>query len=411
MTQRVAGGRLGAALLAYVFAATLVVTLIPFRFAAPARYTLTWAGGWRDILANIALFIPLGFLFRFARPAGWLPVVAAVILALVASAAIETTQLYEPGRVASALDVATDGAGALIGVLAFDYLARRAGRGLTLVGRVGLQLPLMGLVYLLVPLLWLDALGAGKSQAVWLSALLGVIGAFIIGAVQREMFSPARIFRPWETALLAALWFALSAHPVFWYQPASAGAAAGVIGIIVLALGMKPARRRPAVKRFEVPVIRWTLPLYLGYMMMLAVWPPAEEVRSWSLSLGLDRSVASAGTLAILRLLEYVAAFTLLGYMVAELGSRWEEPASKVATRVLVVSVPLAALLEVLRAFHPDYGASIALFAGIIGASLYGAMVYHLARAHARELREASEMLDPGRRPSSASGELQAVQD
>jgi hypothetical protein len=96
-----------------------------------------------------------------------------------------------------------------------------------------------------------------------------------------------------------------------------------------------------------------------------------------------------------LRLIEYVAAFTLLGYMIAEMGSRREGDFRSTATRILLLAGPVALCFEALRAFHPNHGASVALLVGAVGGSLYGGLVYHLARAHAREARRATIYAPP----------------
>lgn len=67
------GTRLSLALLGYFVVVTLVITLVPFRFEMPDRLHVMLSGTVLDTSANVLLFLPLGFLFRLARPAGaWL---------------------------------------------------------------------------------------------------------------------------------------------------------------------------------------------------------------------------------------------------------------------------------------------------------------------------------------------------
>ncbi|HYH42861.1 MAG TPA: VanZ family protein, partial [Burkholderiales bacterium] len=88
--------RLGFALLAYMLAVTFIVTLLPFRFAWPAEWRVLLFGSPLDIFANVLLFVPLGFLFRLARPhAKSRTLLAAVAAGALASAAIETIQFFE----------------------------------------------------------------------------------------------------------------------------------------------------------------------------------------------------------------------------------------------------------------------------------------------------------------------------
>src|SRR3712207_3084836 len=57
------GARLGGAVLAFVAAVVGAITLQPFRFAWPARVEVMLWSGWFDALANVALFVPLGFVY------------------------------------------------------------------------------------------------------------------------------------------------------------------------------------------------------------------------------------------------------------------------------------------------------------------------------------------------------------
>lgn len=87
---------------------------------------LSWFGtGWIEFIANIVLFIPLGFLLTllFRRP--WL----GASLALTLSVAVELAQLLLPGRFASPRDVLANALGAALGALiAWLMFIRRSSR-------------------------------------------------------------------------------------------------------------------------------------------------------------------------------------------------------------------------------------------------------------------------------------------
>jgi VanZ family protein len=84
----------------------------------------------RDVLINIAAYIPLGFMLalglrRWLRPVA--AVTAGALLAVSVSIAMESVQMFLPARIASNLDVLTNGAGGLIGALAAPlFLPSRA---------------------------------------------------------------------------------------------------------------------------------------------------------------------------------------------------------------------------------------------------------------------------------------------
>jgi hypothetical protein len=64
------GAKLGTAVLAFVTGVIAVITLQPFAFAWPTRTSVElWTGPF-DPVANVALFVPLGFLFALTRAAG-----------------------------------------------------------------------------------------------------------------------------------------------------------------------------------------------------------------------------------------------------------------------------------------------------------------------------------------------------
>lgn len=78
-----------------------------------------------EVLANVALFVPAGFLLAIVVGRTWL----AIFLAVLGSVLIETGQLlYLPTRVSSLADVQHNGLGAIIGALCawpFLLLLRR----------------------------------------------------------------------------------------------------------------------------------------------------------------------------------------------------------------------------------------------------------------------------------------------
>jgi VanZ family protein len=85
-----------------------------------------------DVLVNVAAYVPLGFLLaRALVPALGIrrAVLAAAVLALLTSVAMECVQMFMPSRIASNVDVLTNGLGGLIGALAAPFFAptRRLG--------------------------------------------------------------------------------------------------------------------------------------------------------------------------------------------------------------------------------------------------------------------------------------------
>src|SRR3954451_19617687 len=73
-----------------------------------------------DVIVNIAAYVPLGFLLArafMARFSSARAVFIAAALACLFSVAMETIQMFMPARIASNVDVLTNGLGGLIGAL------------------------------------------------------------------------------------------------------------------------------------------------------------------------------------------------------------------------------------------------------------------------------------------------------
>jgi VanZ family protein len=85
---------------------------------------------FRDVLINVSAYVPLGFMLtlglrQWLRPAG--AVSAGALLSVGVSIAMESMQMFLPARIASNVDVLTNGAGGLIGALAAPlFLPSRA---------------------------------------------------------------------------------------------------------------------------------------------------------------------------------------------------------------------------------------------------------------------------------------------
>lgn len=398
------GSRLAGAFLAYLVGVTVLVTLVPFDFTLPRSAQLVWSGNLPDALANIAMFAPLGFLFRLTRAPRddrWAlqPLLAGVGFSL----AIEATQLLLPSRYCSPLDVVTNGAGAWLGALAHDGLTRRLRPAAALIGVLALELPLMGLVYLLIPLLWLSGLAAGTEQSrTVLSFLLGVLGAIVLGAVYRHRVSAAGTGGIGRFSLLAGTWFLAGALPGLVYHPGTV--LIMTVSIATLAALWVGARHREAPRidrRFEGETLRRVAPVLLLYLIALGGWPPWAPATPWHGELGLSGVWGAANTRQILRSLEHLAAFTVAGYVIAESRGRRESRFRASAGWVVLVAALVSALLEGMAARHPGAGASLLRGALATITALYGAGIYHLQRSHIRWLLRSSGASGPSPRQAT----------
>jgi VanZ family protein len=375
------GVRLGYALLGYMLGVTLIITLLPFHFRRPDEWRLMLGGDPVDVVANVLLFIPPGFFYRLAQPARRRSALRVLALGALVSLAIETAQLFEAMRNASLLDVAANAAGAWLGALAADRVASGGKAGGRLVGWLVLELPLMGLVYLLVPLLWIDALSPAAAAARGAMApLLAAFGALLLGGMQRHYFAPAGTSVPHRTAAFAALWFLAGAFPALAVRPADVVVCALGAGGLCWWYGALAPRASAVNRRFEASLLKLAAPFFAAYLVLVAIVPLRDGIGAWTLYTGFPD--AASHQIEIVRLLELVAAFTLVGYMVAEFGGRALRRYRDALPRLLAWAAALACALEVLWGFRAGHGASLARGSLLAAASLYGGWLYYLQREH-----------------------------
>lgn len=380
-------------LLAYAVAGTLVVTLAPFQFDYPGYAIIRVTSVPRDILLNVALFIPLGFLYRFARggPAdrSGLRVFG---LGVLLSLAIETAQVWEVERYTSLVDVLTNGTGAWLGALLYQRVARRLRQGDAPVGQFFLDLPLVGVLYLLIPVLGLNSAGVGRDAfRLVLTLLLGCFGGSVLGGLQRFRFGPHGRGSPARIALIAAVGFVLGASPLLARRPLALVLLAVAVGGWVR-LAARERAGDAGERRFELRVLRSAAPLFALYLLGLALAPLAAGVHGWSVTLAFPLSTGVKLHL-LARLLEGVAAFTLLGYLLAEAGGRRERSYRTELPRVMALIAVAAAVFEFARGWSRGSAASGAQLLVLLAAGAGGGWLYHLQREQIRRLIERDDPL------------------
>ena len=372
------GGGLATALFVYLLAVIAVVTLAPFEFVRPERLRVH-ASEWTvlDLVANVLLFVPLGFVGAMARSrltarGAW----RALVMGAVVSVAIEGAQLFAPERYTSPWDVLTNAMGAWLGARALVAVRARLDPA-TVVGRLALDLPLMGLVYLLVPLGWLSALtvGAGAMRPLLLLCL-GLFGASILGAVQRRHFGPAGVFSPLGMAAAAAAWIVVASLPALNAAPREVALVALLVAIFTWyraggAAGGDTRADAGRDRRFELHALLRAAPFLAAYLLLL----PLTDV-----------ATARFTRHVILRIVETMTAFTVLGYVVAEAMGRRELRLRDAAVRVVAVAFPVAIVIVALRTVGMPPVDELPRVTAAIIAALYGGWLYDVQRRNVREV-------------------------
>lgn len=376
--------RLVLALLDYFVLVTLVITLSPFDFGPPHLHVSVnmWAS---DVLLNIGLFVPIGFLLR-SQSSGpgrnWIPVIWSAGFSIL----IEVAQLFLPSRYVAPMDVLANTCGAWVGVALRHHIERWVLWRPAVIGRIGLDVPLVGLVYLLVPQLWLSSVGLVEDE--WRSVttlLLGCAGSIVLVALHRHRWPGGVRVAAHVVPPLALLWFLVGALPALTSSPRTfATMAAGVAALTWWLMRAGPA---PQERRFETDTLKRFLPVFATYLMVAALWPLPRPLVPWHGAIAFSDGLRGTSVVEILELLEQVGGFTLLGYALAEWRGRDEARMRTDLPRVGLLAIVFAVLLEVAQAHLAGPGASALRALLAVAGAVYGAALYHLARDHVRTLR------------------------
>lgn len=381
---------LGIPLAAYLTLIIVLATLAPFRLGWEPRFfnpldtkQFTSILILRDIVGNILVFIPIGFIFRLCldrNQKSWSSIFWAALLSI----SVELLQMFFPPRVTSVVDVATNILGAVIGRFAFDcvdWLLRWRGiQGLTL------ELPLAGVFYLLIPVFGLNSrLTQQEPDRVWLALCLGIVGGIVVATIAHHRLVPSRPWTWLHVLVFVALWFIVSMSPAFFYSPRPSIVRCLIVlgttlGVVYLAQKIRgPAYGKS--RRFEEKCLRRVLPVYLLYLLGSALSPWQPLALPWHWRRWFDHLTPLYDLVpldGVFLLVEAGTSFTLFGFMIAGLRGRVRETRLSMFVAVTCYCGLVVATLEVLRGFHPLHHASIAHAGLTMGAALLGAYLYRM---------------------------------
>jgi glycopeptide antibiotics resistance protein len=376
------------ALLTYMALVIAAITLIPFDFRMPQRMAVSSTGSIADIVENIVLFAPLGFLFQLTRRrTGWRPLLKAFCFGLLVSAVLEGCQLFLPERDSSVIDVATNGFGAGLGAAAAALLRARE-QPAPASALFSFEMPLMNVVYLLIPLLWLGSLSVGgEIHRLLLLMLLGVFGGGVLASVYVNRMEVDRKPGGLMPAIYALAWFVIGTLPAVTAFPLEVLTLSAVAGAAAQLSAWCWKRGGRSERRFELSTLQRVFPLFGGYLILLSVWPTTLPLGAWPHGIDYRQFTELQRIVFTARFIEVIAAFTLLGYMVGEMRGRRNDSGLKTAVWVLGASLGFSILAAGLRDFLSG-PLSSALEATIFSsAALYGALIYRLQLAAIKRMQ------------------------
>jgi len=373
------GFRLSTALLGYFVLIILFLTLNPFYLTLPKRFNISFYFDLGDFIINILLFLPVGFLYRLStRQRG------AFLLGAAISICIEITQLFIPVRTSSAIDLLANTLGAGLGAMAHDMISTRLAITQGTIGRLRLETPLMGFLYTLTPLLFVDSLSLDTSSyRRILTLLLGVCGAVIISEVFCHWWEKTVYRTAGYASLATGVWFFIGISPTFHHIIPLLPI---VLGIVFTTTAWTVFHTSSQERRFERVALRNIFPIFILYLILLALWDPFRSLTTWHWSLGFTDQVTETEYFALAHRIEYLVAFTVLGYLFAEWFGRLEIPLARDLPRLFLFSAGVGLALEFVVGFQIGPGASLIRLILAIASAVFGGIIYHLLRAHIRFL-------------------------
>lgn len=353
------GRRLGLLLLGYLGVVVAVIVFAPFNFGRPStgRVLLLPEAGQLpgDLVLNLALFVPLGFLLDRiggGRVGPW----RILAIGLAASLLIETVQLFLLDRFSTVTDVLANGLGALVGALASGGIRRRLGTSDSLTGRLFLDLPLLGLCWLLLPVVWVEAL-----QGTW-GPLMSVAaaGGFAFAGAGRS--NAARARQPGGVLWPMVLgWSFLGALPALSQRPLT-GLVVMLTATLAFVLGDQMWRTGTGGDRRVEP--RAVLAILVALM-------PWFVIKGWTDVL--DPHLARHLRGLILEWLALGAGFTVLGYALSEWRGRAATPWPRSALLPTLIATVVALPVTHARMRYVALAVIVAAF---------GSLLFEVQRAH-----------------------------
>lgn len=345
----------------------------------PERVRFTFDSDLNNAISNILLFLPIGFFYRLStRKRG------ALLIGTIISISIELLQIFIPARTPSIVDILTNAVGAGIGAAFNDFISSRIAISKGTVGRLRLETPLMGLVYLLTALLWTNSMAlANEPNRVLLTTLLGICGAVVLSDLFRHWWEKVDYRISSYASLSAGIWFLLGISPSL-RQPGPSLIIG--LGIMILAGILTILPQRSTERRFEQATLKKVLPIFAFYLTLLALWHPFRSLTDWHWSIGFTNQITETSMSVLMPRIEYLVAFTVLGYLFAEWRGRAEIPLQQDLPRLFISGIGAIVVLEIFVGFQVGSGASVARSMMAIISALFGGTIYHLLRAHIRFL-------------------------
>lgn len=369
----------GIGLLVYSTLVVMLLTLMPLRFTWPPEWKWLALTNVSDLVLNVFLFLPIGFLFRIAyRSSLFKGVLAATIYGACLTSFIEVTQTIVIGRIPTIPDLVTNAMGAAIGAVVYSlFKSRLAHHPLARV--VAIEYPLMFDVYLLTFLIWLNSSNWGnEASRLTLLPILMIFGARIFGSVvayQSIHKSTARA--AFDSIIMVGIWAVVTSAPALVQHREFVGIVIGVTMILTIIQLFWLRSLDIGQRRFEVDTLKPLIYLLVLYLIALIGWPLGFDGGVWSLHIEWTY-IGYAKRGMQFYFVQLFVAFTLTGFMLAELyGRRYEGiPISK----YLSWAASMLVAIVVIEGFHVQHHLALVELLVIFLGYFCGLALYHQQR-------------------------------
>jgi hypothetical protein len=173
-------------------------------------------------------------------------------------------------------------------------------------------------------------------------------------------------------------WFIIATVPVLINFPIQIGIITICLGVAAAIITAIPKKEGNDEQRFEMPTLKRILPLFGLYLLLLGIWPTTWPVDDWQLNIHFQELAFNDRIAFTFRFIEFIAAFTLLGYIIAEMRGRKSESAGRTLAWIFLAVLISSIVIEIMRGYPPLPGSHILEIVFITAAGLYGGVIYRL---------------------------------
>jgi uncharacterized membrane protein len=113
-------------------------------------------------------------------------------------------------------------------------------------------------------------------------------------------------------------------------------------------------------------------------LLLLAVWPTTIAAGEWQHHIIFEQLAFQERIIVTFRFVEFIAAFTLLGYMIAEMRGRKNERVETTLGWTFFIAAGSAIFIEVIKTYPAINNIDVLSILIIISAGIYGATIYRL---------------------------------